>query len=227
VPASRDSAARQRLRLIHGSGSKSEPANQDGRAKVEDEEILRAFARGDRAGSALLYDRVAGMVDATLYRVMGGRSPDHEDLVQSAFEQIVRTLVRRRFVGACSLAGWAAAVTCNVALNALRSRKREGRVFDRNVELTTQENAAGRINVEREVGVSRSLISLRRALAKMSAEKAETLLLHDMMGHDLAEIAVIMDVSVSAAQTRLSRGRRELRRLLEQEMGNEREGGAG
>lgn len=216
----RDSAARQRLRLIQGSGSKAEASNKEApRPEVEDAEILRAFERGDRAGSALLYDRVAGMVDATLYRVLGGRSADHDDLVQSAFEQIVRTLVHRRFVGACSLTGWAAAVTCNVALNALRSRKREGRVIDRHVELATQHNVAGSANIERDVGVLRSIQCLRRALGRMNADKAQTLLLHDMMGHDLAEIAVIMRTSVSAAQTRLSRGRRELRRLLEQEMG--------
>lgn len=216
----RDSAARQRLRLIHGSGSKADTSsNEPHSPELEDAEILRAFERGDRAGSALLYDRVAGMVDATLYRVLGGRSADHDDLVQSAFEQIVRTLVQRRFVGACSLTGWAAAVTCNVALNALRSRKREGRVIDRHVELTTQHNVAGSANIERDVSVSRGIQSMRRALAQLKADKAQTLLLHDMMGHDLAEIAVIMGTSVSAAQTRLSRGRRELRRLLEQEMG--------
>ena len=58
------------------------------------------------------------VVDATLARILGRREQDHADLVQSAFEQIVATLSRRTFGGSCSLAGWAAVLSCHVGLNA-------------------------------------------------------------------------------------------------------------
>ncbi len=46
----------------------------------------------------------------------------------------------------------------------------------------------------------------------MNADQAQTLLLHDVLGHGLAEVASIMGVTVAAAQRRLSRGHQELLR---------------
>ena len=46
----------------------------------------------------------------------------------------------------------------------------------------------------------------------MKPDHAQTLLLHDVLGHDLAETAAITGVSRAAAQKRLWRGRAELLR---------------
>jgi RNA polymerase sigma-70 factor (ECF subfamily) len=51
----------------------------------------------------------------------------------------------------------------------------------------------------------------------MNPSQAETVFLHDAIGHELAEIAVITGVSVAAAQSRLVRGRKELFRRLDRE----------
>lgn len=200
-------ARRDRLRVLQG-GKEQSPAHGSSRP-VRDEELLEAFERGDRELAAQLYDRLIHVVSATLIRVMGSRDREHDDLVQAAFEQIVLTLARRRFARACSLSSWAATVTTHLALNALRSRTRERRVIDHTLELD-----AGRVrdstDVELELDERALLRRLRKELGDMEESKATTLVLHDVLGHELSEIAVLTNVSVSAAQSRLVRGRREL-----------------
>jgi DNA-directed RNA polymerase specialized sigma24 family protein len=44
----------------------------------------------------------------------------------------------------------------------------------------------------------------------MNSDQAQTILLHDVLGHGLSEVAAIMGVTVAAAQRRLSRGHQEL-----------------
>ena len=56
------------------------------------------------------------------------------------------------------------------------------------------------------------LAFLQDTLSRMNADQAQTLILHDVLGHGLGEIAHIMGVTVAAAQRRLSRGHQELLR---------------
>jgi RNA polymerase sigma-70 factor (ECF subfamily) len=136
--------------------------------------------------------------------------------VQSAFEQIVLTLSSRRFARACSLSSWASSVTAHVAFNALRSRTRERRVLDRGRDGEHEANSrSSTVDLEREAGIREALASVRLHLADMNEARATTMFLHDVMGHELSEIAVLMGVSVAAAQSRLVRGRKELRQRIE------------
>ena len=61
------------------------------------------------------------------------------------------------------------------------------------------------------------LARVRRHLLGMKPDQAQTVFLHDVLGHELAEIALMTQVSVAAAQSRLVRGRRELYRRLDDE----------
>lgn len=184
-------------------------------ARTSDEEIIDAFARGDRRAGTLIYDRLIGVVDATLYRVVGRREADHDDLVQAAFEQIIVTLARRSFAGGCSLSGWAASISCHVGLNAIRSRRRARRVFstDHDGEVEAARHAEPR-DIEAQVVARREMDRVRAHLAEMDPGRAMTLFVHDVVGVSLAETAKLTGVSVSAAQSRLVRGRRELRQRL-------------
>ena len=201
------SQGRSRLRVV--SRQPGPPASAP-----TDEQLIEAVERGDDRVSAEIYDRLLPVVDHTLYRVFGRRETDHDDLVQAAFEQIVITLSRQSYARACSLRTWASTVASHVGLNALRARRRERRVVDRSQEVDG-ELAAARSDVEREAGARAELAMVRAQLAKMSPKRAHTVFLHDVLGHDLAEISLMTGVSVAAAQSRLARGRRELSRRLE------------
>jgi RNA polymerase sigma-70 factor (ECF subfamily) len=184
-----------------------------------DSELIDAFERGEGHACEKIYDRLIGVVEGTLWKVLGRRDEAHDDLVQTAFEQIVLTLQKRRFARACSLASWASSVTTHVAFNVLRSRTRERRVVDRGRDGGHEANSrSGWIDVEREAAARQTLTRVRGHLADMNQNYATTLFLHDVMGHELAEIAVLTNVSVAAAQSRLVRARKELKRRLTTEV---------
>jgi RNA polymerase sigma factor (sigma-70 family) len=194
------------LRLLPGGAEAREP--------VTDEEIIDAVQRGDNRMARLLYDRLYGVVDQTLFRVFGRREHDHDDLVQAAFEQIVLTLSRRSYARACNLRTWAASITSHVGFTALRSRRRERKVVAREVSIDSSLVPA-RTAAENVASASLELDRVRQHFLAMKPEQAETVFLHDVLGHQLAEVALIMRVSVAAATSRLVRGRRELYRRVD------------
>jgi RNA polymerase sigma-70 factor (ECF subfamily) len=197
------------LRLVPASaGNKPSPG--------DDEKLLEDFQGGRPGSGAQLYDRLLPVVDATLFRVLGRREHDHADLVQSVFEQIVSTILKRKFARGCSLAGWAAVLAYHLGFNALRARRRERGVVDREQDAgsaTLSRGVAGG-HLERQIGARDELSEVRRYLAEMDRDRVTALLLH-ASGHDLTEIAALTNTSVAAAQSRLSRGRRELRALMD------------
>jgi len=199
---------RPQLRALPGGGAAGEP-------RVSDEELIEAVRQGDSRVADELYRRLVRVVDRTLYKVFGRREVDHDDIMQMAFEQVVQTLVRQQFARACSLETWAARVASHVGLNALRSRRRERKWVDRHSDAEVASERPSLVATTEPALEARSRLErVRRELVSMKPEQAETLFLHDALGHDLAEIAVMTGVSVAAAQSRLVRGRKELFRRL-------------
>ncbi len=194
------------LRAISGGGrpAAAVPAYTDA-------ELFEGIAQGDERISREIYRRLLPAVEAALYRVLGRREAEHEDLVQTSFEQIILTLSERRYAQACSLNTWASTLAAHVALKALRSRYRRRSVFNTALEPDEiSELPSGGDDVERTVGNRREIERLRHLLSELPPAQAEAVVLHDLMGHPLAEIATITGASLAAAQSRLVRGRKEL-----------------
>jgi RNA polymerase sigma-70 factor (ECF subfamily) len=208
------SLGRVRPKLVVVAPQSGTPGPVSGERVASDEELIDAVQRGDHRVASEMYDRLVGVVDHTLYRVFGRRESDHDDLVQAAFEQIVMTLSRRSYARACSLRTWASSIASHVGFNALRSRRRERRVLDRDVALDAEPWHSAS-DLEGELTARSELARLRGELSEMKSAYAEVVFLHDVLGHELAEIALMTQVSVSAAQSRLVRGRRELFRRLD------------
>lgn len=199
------------LRVVH-------PIPEEASQLLSEDDLLEGLIRGDRRLGSELCRRMMRVVDATLYRVLGRREADHDDLVQASFEQLVLSLNRGKFSRECSLSTWASAITCNVALHAIRRRRTERRIFDDTLEFEAlSARSTGTADPESQAGSREELARVRRHLSHMSEKLAKTLLLHDMVGCSLAETATIMGVSMAAAQSRLVRGRKELDLRLNQE----------
>jgi RNA polymerase sigma-70 factor (ECF subfamily) len=137
---------------------------------------------------------------------------DHDDLVQITFENIIKTLIERRFANACKLTTWASAIAGHVGVDALRSLYRENRALATLTDHDSRIHGQPGRSVEQSIEARSELERVQSILGRMSKDQARAVVLHDVLGHDLSEVAVIAGVSISAAQSRLFRGRREMLR---------------
>jgi RNA polymerase sigma-70 factor (ECF subfamily) len=188
----------------------------DGRPS--DDEICRRLQAGDARAADLVYERVVNVVEAALYRLLGVGDQEREDLAQQALERVISTIASGRYMRDCSLTSWATLITQHLAIDAMRSRTRDRRVFDRHVGTEAVELVAdGQRTAEHFIEARRRADRLRRALAAIPQANAEAVVLHDVLGHNLAEVARLTGVTIAAAQSRLVRGRRKVMRLLARE----------
>lgn len=174
-------------------------------------EIVEGVVAGERWAHAALYDLLLPVVARTLQKLLRDSGADYEDLVQTSFERIVTSLVKNGS-GVANLTQWAGAITARVAIDALRSRVRERRLFrheDGALRVLSDPAAPA---PDQQVEARRQLEWLQGVLARMKPKQAQVLVLCDVFGHNLREAGELTGVSVSVAQRRLSRARKELLR---------------
>ena len=205
----------KRLVALDGGGNPKADVPQ-----FSDQQIIDGLAAGHAWAAGVFYDRVSVVVERTLRRILQSTDADYEDLQQITLERVVQSLLERRFSGACSLTTWASAIAGHVGVDALRSRVRERKLFRDDHEAATQlPHRFDSGTFERRLEARSDIAQVQHILATMKPEHAQTLVLHDALGHELSEIAVLMGVSVAAAQSRLIRGRKELLRRAKNQLG--------
>lgn len=178
----------------------------------DDAALLAAVARGDRSIAVALYDRLRPVISRAVRRV-APRSLDHADLVQQAFVELISSLRERPTVR--SLDAWAATITARVVFHRLRRERLEDRfaALDEDGAMLN-EVACPSADPLRLAGQREALRQLGKLLRGLDSGRMQVFLLHDVHGYELKEIAEILGLSVSNAQTRLVRGRRELHQAL-------------
>jgi RNA polymerase sigma-70 factor (ECF subfamily) len=176
-------------------------------------EIVAGMARGEEWAAVALYDRVHVVVERTLRRVLRSAAADKDDLIQTVFEKLVIALTLRRLPETCNLVAWASVISTRAAIDLMRRRARERRLFECGDESDFVTGGC----LERQLEARNTVTRFHRALSRLAPKYAEAVVLHDVLGHDLKEIADTTDVSVAAAQSRLVRGRKALLERLSKE----------
>jgi RNA polymerase sigma-70 factor (ECF subfamily) len=171
--------------------------SDDSAKRDGDLELVARVSRGDARAMAAFYDRVRPIIDRKLRRLLGIHDADFDDMVQNSLIELMRSLDRFRGEGA--LDGWVGVVSARVVFRQIRERRSERRIF-----------AAAPTDVEEESSARELLTRVRNHLDAIDPVKAWTYVLHDVVGHSLAEVAEITNASIPATQSRLFRGRREL-----------------
>jgi RNA polymerase sigma-70 factor (ECF subfamily) len=158
---------------------------------------------------------VRSAVRVVLRRLVGSEDPEYEDLEQTSIENVLVTFERGKFRGECPKGGWAAVIARNVAVDAIRARSRERQLFAHDLgDLVAADGlrapAEGKAGPEHLTGVQERLTRVKSALLGLGMHKANVIFLHDVLGHELGDVADILGITVAAAQSRLVRGRRQI-----------------
>jgi len=128
---------------------------------------------------------------------------DADDLVQSTFERAFRSWPTLRQRGACRT--WLFRIARNAYLNRRRAEQARPELHLVELEPTGELPAIPAETVERL-----DARELERALAKLSGEQRETLLLSDVWGFTYTEIANITCVPLGTVRSRIARARDRL-----------------
>jgi RNA polymerase sigma-70 factor, ECF subfamily len=176
-------------------------------AGLGSESLVRRARAGDRRAFEELYRRYQPAVARRLSHLLGPAGPV-ADLVQETFEQALRGLGGLRADG--SFGHWVLRIAQNSARAHHRRKHRSlWRLWER-PELEQDVPAPG--------SGAESFPSLRlvhAALDQLSAPLREAVVLYELEGLSLAEMAAALEIPLDTAASRLRRGREKLRRALE------------
>jgi RNA polymerase sigma-70 factor (ECF subfamily) len=178
-------------------------------AKIGDEVAFEALVSRHERTVWLVARRLLGDDDEAL------------DAAQETFLRVFRALPR--FRGDAKFRTWVIGIAINVCRNRLASRERRlSRVTD---ELTRTDPATGKASErplpdpapgpEATAHASELRASLERALASLSVEHREIVVLREIEGLDYHEIARSLGCRVGTVKSRLARARAALREALE------------
>ena len=176
------------------------PAPLDGalvaRCRAQDPLAFRAFV--------VRYER---MVFALLSRMLG-HGPEVEDLAQETFVRAYRAFPGFDPEGPAKLSTWLLTIATRLALDSRKRRRLDVRDIDEGVEAST--GSTPELSLERrELGQA-----IAEAAAKLPDDQRAALVLAEMHGLSIAEIAEALEVPENTAKTRLFRAREKMRALL-------------
>ena len=182
-----------------------------------DEQILARFLVGDEAA----FEQLVKRYETGLRNVAFGFVRDRalaEDVAQDAFIRAYQKASTIRSTG--SVKGWLYRVAINRAQDELRriKRKREVAMDETNDPFDARPDVSGE-----SVAMSRELRQhLRQAMGDMREDYRTPLVLREVQGMTYVEIAELLSWPLGTVQTRIHRGRLELRANLKKLRGTVR-----
>jgi len=173
------------------------------------EALIEACRQGNNAAFRHLYQQYKLKVASTV-RYLIGPSPDLEDVVQTVFLEIFRSI--KKYKGESRLSTWIYRVTVNVSLQYIRKQTRHRKHLYYNLRNNDdwpqkhelKVNPIGRLE-DREI-----LTKIYQNLDSLSVKKRTVFILHELKQMSIDDIAEIVNTSVNTVKSRLFHARKEL-----------------
>jgi len=177
-----------------------------------------------RKGDALAWEMLVRRFQARVYGLAyhyAGNAEEARDLAQEVFVRIYRRL--ETCTDAETFVPWMIRLARNVCIDRLRRMRTRPQTIATPVEELTHLVASGQDPGRAYEAGSRKRV-LHQALAKLSGVNREIILLKDIQGLGLPEIARMLGIPVGTAKSRSHRARLELAQEVRALVGSEAEG---
>jgi len=174
---------------------------------LSDQELMRIVQAGDYSPASEIYERYSGRIYNFAFRFLRN-SEAAEDAVQEVFVKMMKHA--SQFHGDAKLSTWLFSITANWCRDYLRKADNKAKEADDVlITLPSPEQGADRDLEQRE---NEALV--RKALATLTPEQREAILLSRYQGLSYAEIAQIAGCSEGAVKTRGFRAMETLKKAL-------------
>ena len=174
---------------------------------LSDNALMLKVKSGDLDKMALLFQRYHRPLYGFLYHMTSLRE-SAEDMVQTVFYRMLKS--RHTFTGDGEFKTWMYHIARNVLSDHYRSGKREATTFD---IAGLEERISGDTQLFELVEKRMAVQILQKAVAALSPESREILVLSRFQELKGAEIAEILNISVGAVKVRIHRAISQLKTL--------------
>lgn len=178
-----------------------------------DAQLVRLCIRGDGPSWEELVRRHTRRVFNLCYRFTGN-SAAAEDLSQEVFIRVYRTLPSYQSAQG-AFTTWLTSVTRNLLVDHYRRTRRDRLTDSIDAMPQFEERPSSARTPDSAAQVNELSQQIQQALAKLSPELREAVILRDLQGLEYAEIRAVLQVPEGTVKSRINRGRIELARVLE------------
>ncbi len=176
-----------------------------------DQQLVGSCLRGNQAAWEDFVRHHSRRIYNLSYRFARCRA-EAEDLTQDVFVRVYQTLDTYRGE-AGSLNGWIMRVAFNLLIDRYRRTRKDAHLRSiEETELTLNDPHAP--NPFQRLAQNETETRVRKALRRLPPDTRIVIVLHDLEGLALNEVAVILHIPEGTVKSRMIRGRRELARIL-------------
>ena len=167
----------------------------------QDAELLMRFSKGDCAAAKALTSRLAPVVFAQAFRMLGDRT-EAEDVTQESLLRLWK-IAPDWDANRAKITTWLYRVTSNLCIDRLRKS-------NRNSGDEVPELADDTPGVDCKLQITARAQALQHALQTLPGRQKQAMILRHIEDLSNPEISDIMEVSVEAVESLVSRGKRAL-----------------
>lgn len=175
---------------------------------MTDEAIIKELKEGKDDAFKELIRRYEKRIASTIIGMVG-RCPEADDIGQETFVRFYRNI--QNFRSEAAVGTYLTRIAINLSLNELRSRKRKAMIFLKNDAAEDYIVAADGANPEE----TDRKHHVYRAIQQLETKFRSVIVLRLIEGYSTQETAEILGVPTGTVLSRLARGQKKLKKLLE------------